>query len=201
MIGGMVSFSRGLNLLLPFLLTSCSLSLGSRFDRAAQRAPASALAAVELVGGELTRGQVDVAEADVPAEVLRIESTIQPGGERTVLARAFGPTGDGFRFVRRYPRDAACPERSVLLAADGTVLERSHALPVNEAPAAVLERSASVAAGQVTRIHVVQGQPGEEWYRIHLAAADGTRHLLECETDGTVRLLVRLLAGEIAVPR
>jgi hypothetical protein len=188
-------------LVLSLALASCGTTgVGEEFARDARRALASGTAAVFVDGHAVARASVSVNDADVPADVLRIETTIQPGGERALLAREYGDHGVGYRFVRVYAANADCPERTVLLDATGKVLERAHAIPPNTAPASVLEQVAAAGVGRVATLFAVQGAPGEEWYRIRLVAEDGRRHVLECAADGARRGLWRVLSGEIAVP-
>ncbi|MCC6672258.1 MAG: hypothetical protein IT458_14445 [Planctomycetes bacterium] len=190
-------------LLVTLALGACA-GLGSVPEaaaRAMQRAPVGRFPRILLVEGRVASLAVPVAASALPPAVAHVEEALLPGGELTFLAREWHERGTGWRVEKRLAGRGGDELRSLLLADDGAVLERSHEVQLKTAPAKVLETALAEAPGQAQRVEVLQGDPGEEWFRVTIRTPEGDRRHVECWPDGRLLRSGRVVAAEITVTR
>jgi hypothetical protein len=182
------------------LLAGCSSPdvPAERLGELLERMPPLGRAQLGFDGAALVQAIVPLGR-EAPEIVERAAEGVQPGGELLLRAREWGPRGDGWRFVKRYPSDAGPQQRSVLIDAAGSVRERSHDLLPDRAPPAVLELAGRSPSGTRLRIEVVQGEPEEEWFRLHLQAPNGERWIVDCDRDGRERRRAQVLGADLVV--
>ena len=107
-----------------------------------------------------------------------------PEGELEFCAEEWGPRGEGFRFEKRY-REPTEHVRSVLIAADGRVLERWHTLPVAEVPHHVLA-TALRHGHRVRSTAIVSGAEREEHWQIVVTDRTGRTFAVRVDLDGAM---------------
>ncbi len=152
-----------------------------------RRTPDGGAARVALTPKGIVEVSLPVAETEVPAVVRRTAEALAPGGQRRIEHLP----GDGhYRVDVDLGEDAAGRFRSVRLTADGTVVERSHSLPVDAAPAAIVAQLRAAVGGALERVDVVQTDT--ERYRALGRDADGGRWLAECARGGGITRRVRI---------
>ena len=139
---------------------------------------------VEREAGAIVRGAVPCSASALPRGATVTIRTLQPGGEMDALEQVF--VGDEALFFARHRyADATTPSRSVLVAGDGRVIERSHEVPAagDDPTLAPALRAAQAALGEPTaRVEIVHGAPGSEWLRV-----SGSARIVDCALDGAVR--------------
>jgi hypothetical protein len=125
---------------------------------------------------------------------------VAPGGELLFLGRHWGGAGEGFRVDKRYVDGAEESFRSALLAPDGTVLERSHSVPIANVPAAVLATAMAIGR-DVARCDIVSDGARETGWRVHARDGGGRSFVIAIDLDGGLRNSHRLVAARLGVPR
>lgn len=143
---------------------------------------------------------VAVAVPDAPGLLphdarIAVEATA-PGGELRFQGREWGARGHGFRVDKHYGGAAVEHERSVLVAADGSVLERDHTVPVAEVPQHVLA-GALTAGVTVAEARIVSGPEREEYWRVVVLDRTGRSFVVTVELDGRVRGVVRRIEARV----
>jgi hypothetical protein len=152
-------------------------------DAALATAPAGEQPRLWLDGDRLIGAAVPCSPIELPPAVRTMLAAIAPDGEQEFVARELGPRGAGFRIDVRYQDPPHV--RSLLLAADGSVLERSHTVATIDAPEHVL------AAGLrhsplVDAIRMVSGPEREEYWELVVRERSGGVHVIRVGLDGTV---------------
>ncbi|HEB54279.1 MAG TPA: hypothetical protein ENI87_13585 [bacterium] len=124
-----------------------------------------------------------IVPAELPPPVCTTLAAIAPDGELAFVAREHGPRGDGFRVEKRY--DEPVPHvRSLLIDANGTVLERAHTLPLPRVPKPVL--ATALRHGQtVERAAIVSGPLVAEHWSLLVSNRHGRQFVVTVGLDGT----------------
>lgn len=187
--------------LLAALLCACSSTAGSTgaaheslAEAALRLRPGDELHLV-LDGAHLTWFS-PISRSELPAAARKAADAIQPGGADLRCAREHGGDEPRYLVAGSYPTGGW---REVLLFADGTVVERSHQVDVNQLPEEVA-RTARAYSGTLERACAVQGAPGDEWYRLRFLT-QGEIHVLDCGRDGSPRRLQRIVRATIAATK
>lgn len=186
--------------LLAFAVAGCATSppAGS-FAALAQDAPSDQPLQLTFAGDAVASVAVPLGPGGLDARLRAAVDAIEPGGHTVLMAREWGPRGDGYRIEKRYGEGVAEQFRSVLLSADARVLERSHTLSVSETPPAVLVAATAATRRTVLRIDIVSGPTKEEYFRLLLRDGGGRRFAVDCTPDGAVLATRRLLDAQVLV--
>ncbi|MCC7395865.1 MAG: hypothetical protein IT455_02245 [Planctomycetes bacterium] len=136
----MSALARLLPAWLPLALAACATSSADADQRRLwAAAPAHATARLWLADGHLAGVVVPTGgPGSMPLAVRTTLRAVAPDGETLFEGREWGPAGTGWRIEKRYHEDRADHLRSLLIAADGRVLERDHTVPLAAVPPAVL---------------------------------------------------------------
>jgi hypothetical protein len=170
---------------LAALLASCSVTGPDpvALDAALASAPPGEQPRLWLAGDRLLGAAVPCSPLELPSAVRTMLAAIAPDGEQEFVARELGPRGAGFRIDVRYQDPPHV--RSLLLAADGSVLERSHTVATIDAPEHVL--AAGLRHGPfVDAIRVVSGPQREEFWELLVRERSGAVHVVRVGLDGAV---------------
>lgn len=162
------------------------------FGRLLAETPQDQPARLWLVDGELVGVAVATGPGSLPQPVRTTLDAIAPGGQTMFVGREWGPRGDGHRIEKTYedlPGQAPGEGphfRSVLIAATGTVLERTHSVPLARGPRPVL--TTALASGfDVTRAEIVSGPEHEEAWRVTVRNRTGWTFVVETSLAGDLR--------------
>lgn len=139
---------------------------------------------VEREAGAIVRCGVPCAASALPRGATVTIRTLQPGGVVDALEQVFVGSETLF-FARHRYADATTPSRSVLVAGDGRVIERSHEVPAaagDPALAPALQAAQEALGEPAARVEIVHGAPGSEWLRV-----SGGARSVDCPLDGAVR--------------
>ncbi|MCB9878862.1 MAG: hypothetical protein H6835_14805 [Planctomycetes bacterium] len=134
-----------------------------------------------LDGDRVIGGATPAVAAEVPPAVRTTFDAVAPEGEQLFLGREWGPRGAGFRLEKRYLEPAH--QRSVLVAADGHVLERAHTLPVPRVPKHVLATALEVGPF-VDEARIVSGPLQEEYWALLVRDRAGALRVVLIDLDG-----------------
>ena len=117
-----------------------------------------------LNGDRVVSLAVPIDFRSLPALARTTCNAITPAGRLLFCGREQGPRGDGYRVEYSYAEPVE-HQRSLLVDADGAVLERSHTLPLAKVPqhvlAAVLTKNTLIESAEI-----VSGPVREEFWRI-----------------------------------
>lgn len=157
-------------------------------------APPDAETRLWLAGDRVVAVAVPLGPGWMTPAVRTTLQAVAPDGETTFAAREHGPRGTGIRVEKRYqePRH----DRSVLIAEDGTVLERAHTVPVPDVAQDVLA-TALRTGPKVTTAWIVSGPQAEEYWDLVVQDRDGQTIALRIGLDG--RELARSRRGRARV--
>lgn len=181
-------------LLLP--LAACAAAgLPPGFAAAAATAPEDAPARLFVDGDRIVGAAAGLGPSGLPAAVRTAVTGIAPDGELLFEGREWGPAGDGFRVEKRYRDGGTESFRSVLLAADGAVLERCHSVPIAKVPAAILGTALDVAR-DVRRCDIVADGTRETGWRVTVVDGAGRTFVLALDLEGAMRTRHRIVAAQ-----
>jgi len=181
------------------LLAACSAAhpVPPAFADLLAEAPEDQPARLWLQGDQLVGAAVAVGPGAVPPDVrTAIPAVVR--GELLFQGREWGRRGSGFRIDKRYTIGAVEHRCSALIARDGTVLERSHTVPLPEVPQEVLAAALSVGP-QVDEARMVSGPLREEYWECTVRDRIGHTHIATIGLDGRLRGTVRRVQARIDV--
>ena len=144
-------------------LAACATDARLPADLAARfaEAPADASGRLWLEGDRIAAAAIAVGPGALPPAVRTTIDAVAPRGELVFQGREWSSRGEGFRIEKRYRENGNEHTRSVLVADDGRVLERSHSVPIAEVPQDVL--AVALQRGhQVDEARIVSGAEREE---------------------------------------
>jgi hypothetical protein len=189
-----------LPLALAAMLCACAGAHPHRAQLAAllQDAPNDAPARFTLAGDRLVGAAAPLGPGELPPEVRIVFDAIAPAGRTLFVGREWGERGDGYRLDKEYPDEPGAPQRSVLAARDGTVLERWHTVPLPDVPQHVLATALRVGPF-VDQVRKVSGREHEELWT--LVVRDRTRRTFAVDIglDGALLRRARVLPAQLAV--
>jgi hypothetical protein len=165
------------------------------FTAALAESPTEPPCRLRTAGDRVVAAAVPVGPGGLPPAVRTAIDSIQPGGKTLFAGREWGPRGDGYRSEKLYTDQGQEHFRSLLVAADGRVLERSHSVPLASAPPAVV--TAAMASGpEVMRLEIVSGPEHEEGWRATVRNRAGWTHEVILSLRGTVLQVSRVVAAQ-----
>jgi hypothetical protein len=173
--------------------------LPTGFARAAAEAPEGTPARLILEGDAVVGAAVALGPTALPAAVRLAAEAIAPGGDAEFTGREWGPRGDGYRIEKRYDEGQQHAFRSLLVRADGVVLERSHSVGVAKAPAAIVGTAMRIGR-EVLRCEIVSGSASEEGWRVLVRDGAGRSHVVELDLDGRLLSRRRLVQAQLLAP-
>lgn len=166
------------------------------FAEAAEAAPSEVPVRVWIEGDRLVGAAVPVGPGGLPAAVRHAVDAIAPGGEQLFAGREWGPWGEGFRIEKRYVEPGQESFRSLLLTADGQVLERSHSVPLAQIPNEILLAAMSIGR-DLLRCEIVSGPAAEQFWRATLRDRIGRDRMAIVSLDGRIESTARVLPARI----
>lgn len=181
-------------------LAACATGVGvpPGFPALLAEGPAEAPARLWIAEGGIVAAAVAVGPGALPPAVRQSLESVAPRGEVTFQGREWGPRGDGFRIEKRYRIDGAEHTRSALIAADGTVLERTHSVPLAEAPQNVLGTALQIAQ-RIDDVQFVSGRERAECWRLLATDRLGRTYVLTVGLDGRLIGSLRRVAARVDV--
>lgn len=174
-------------------------ALPTGFAELAAEAPDDEPLRLCLDGERIVSASASLGPGALPLAVRVTADAIAPGGRVVFTGREWGPRGSGYRVEKAYRDGKQEHFRSMLLAGDGAVLERSHSLPIGEVPQPVLLAAQAPARIDVRRVDIVSGPTAEECYRVLVADRAGRTFLVECDLRGRSAVTWRIVNARIAV--
>lgn len=191
----------------PCVLSACWLAscqappaLPPGFAALAADAPESQPLRLQLADDRIVAAAVPLGPGGLPAAVRPLLLAIEPGGETVYEAREWSWRGDGYRVEKVYGEGREQQFRSALIAADGTVLERSHSVPIGEVPQAVLLVAMAGGRRELLRAEIVSDRDREVLWRLSLRDGGGRRFSTEVALDGSAAAVRRVLEAEVLTP-
>lgn len=182
--------------LVPVFLAACAggPDRGQQLADALLEAPPHSETRLWLDGDRIVGAAAPIGADLLPPLVRTALQATAPDGELAFVGREWGPRGDGYRIEKAYAEPLH--RRSVLIAADGTVLERAHTLPVADVPPDVLATGARHGS-RVDEAWIVSGPMREEHWTLVMRDRFGTAHVLQVGLDGTQLRLGRRVAARV----
>jgi hypothetical protein len=121
---------------------------------------------------------------------------VAPRGELVFQGREWGAHGAGFRVDKQYREAGAEHSRSVLVTADGEVLERDHTVPIADVPQHVLAGALSVGS-KIDEARIVSGPEREQHWTVLVRDRAGRTAVVTVALDGRVLGSRRRLAARL----
>jgi len=168
-----------------FFLGACATTSPLPADLGVQLAesPTEPTSRLWIDGDRIVAVAIAVGPGALPPAVRTTIDAVAPRGELLFQGREQGPRGDGFRIEKRYRENASEHVRSALIAADGAVLERSHSVPIAEAPPNVLA-VAMERGHRVDEVRIVSGPEREEFWSCTVTNRIGAVYVVDVGLDG-----------------
>ena len=181
-------------------LAACATGdrLPSGFAAGLAETPEGTPARLWILDDHVISASVALGPGSLPAAVRQSLDAVAPRGEVMFQGREWGPRGEGYRIDKRYQIDGAEHTRSALIASDGTVLERSHSVPVKEAPQDVLAAALRVGP-HVQSVEIVSGREHEEYWRCVVADRLGRMFVATVGMDGRLVGAMRRVSARVDV--
>lgn len=187
-------------LLLPIALASAACAvpgLPPGFALAVAENPEDLPVRLWIEGDAIRGGATGVGRGGLPLAVRTTAAAVVTDGETVFQGREWGPAGTGFRIEKRRTEAGQELFCSALIADDGSVLERSHSVPLAKVPTSVL--AAATAIGRdVQRCEIVSDREREIGWRAVVGDGLGRTYVLGIDLDGSLRKRHRLVAARIA---
>lgn len=166
------------------------------FAAAAAEAPEDIPVRLSLTGDAVTGAAAPLGPGGLPAPVRTAAEAIVPGGTVVFSGREWGPLGDGYRIEKRYREDGGESFRSVLMDAEGRVLERTHSVSMAKVPP-VIARMAMTIGRDLRRCEIVSDSAREIAWRAIVGDGLGRTHIVTLDLSGNVVESHRLVRAQI----
>ncbi len=179
------------------LLSGCAANgWHADFVRAAATAPEDMPARIEANADGIVAAAAAIGPGGLPSAAKTAMDAIAPGGVTLFLGREWGPWGQGYRVEKRYDDGPDASYRSALVAGDGSVLQRSHSVPIAKTPAAAL--GAAMPFGRdIRRCEIVSDAETEREWRITTKDGGGRTLRVRVGLDGRRIDVHRVLGAEL----
>ncbi|HEX6810349.1 MAG TPA: hypothetical protein VF384_01885 [Planctomycetota bacterium] len=149
-------------------------------------------ARLSVVGNRIVGAAVAITPAAMPKAARTMIEAIARDGDLLFSGREWGPRGAGFRVEKRYREGVL----SVLVDADGRVLERSHSVPIADVPQHVL--AAALRVGPVIEeARSVSGTSREEYWSVLVRDRLGRSFVARVGLEGTLIDSVRRVSARV----
>jgi hypothetical protein len=168
-------------------LAGCAAPLG--WTEILSQAESNQTARMTLSGGKIASIASPVDYYSLPTQAKTASEAIQPGGKVTFCALERGSRGQGYRVEKNYQKPFA-HKRSLLVKADGEVLERSHTLPLSRVPQHVLA-SALTVGQSIQTAEIVSGPISEEYWHLVVHDRRGRVFLAKIDLQGNLLATAR----------
>ena len=153
-------------------------------------------ARLSIGGNRIVAAAVAVGNASLPKAARTAIEAIAPQGELLFVGREWGPRGAGFRVEKRYREGAKEHVRSVLVDADGRVLEREHSVAIAEVPQHVLVAAMRVGP-MIDEARIVSGPAREEYWSVSVRDRLGRTFVAHVSLDGSLLDSVRRVSARV----
>ena len=161
-------------------------------------APEDSPARLWLDGDQVVGAAIALGPGALPQEVRTAIDATAPRGDLVFQGREWGRRGAGFRIDKHYFLAEFEHTRSALIATDGTVLERSHSVPLPEVPQDVLAAAMSVGP-KVVEARIVSGPRREEYWECTVNDRLGRTLVATIALDGRLLRTVRRVNARLDV--
>ena len=151
-----------------------------------------------IAGDRIVRAAAALGPGSIPQAARTAIEAVAPGGDVRFQGREWGPGGDGFRVEKHYADADPEHSRSVLVTADGAVLERAHTVPVTQVPRDVLN-TALGAAPQVEAAWIVSDATRERFWVCELRNRIGYALILQIDLQGNLLSASRRIEARVDV--
>lgn len=161
-------------------------------------APEAEPARLWLVDDQVVRAIVPLGPGAVPQAARDRVEQAAPGGTVAFHGREWGPFGSGFRIDKHYDDHQVALQRTVLVSADGRLLDFGQAVPLTQVPRAVLD--AALAIGRDVQVCWLFAEPGRD-PRWECTVQDriGRTHVVTIDVDGRVRSTSREVGARLRI--
>jgi hypothetical protein len=153
-------------------------------------------ARLSIGGNRIVAAAVAIGNASVPKAARTAIEAIAPQGELLFMGREWGPRGTGFRVEKRYREGSKEHVRSVLVDADGHVLEREHSVPIAEVPQHVLVAAMRLGS-MIDEARIVSGPTREEYWSVSVRNRHGHTFVARVSLDGSLLDSVRRVSARV----
>jgi hypothetical protein len=153
-------------------------------------------ARLSIGGNSIVAAAVATGNASLPKAARTAIEAIAPQGEVLFSGREWGPRGAGFRVEKRYREGAKEHVRSVLVDADGRVLEREHSVAIAEVPQHVLVAAMRMGS-MIDEARIVSGPEREEYWSVTVRDRLGRTFVARVSLDGSLLDSVRRVSARV----
>jgi hypothetical protein len=181
--------------LLP--LAGCATTgLPAGFAAAATEAPEDTPVRLVLTGDAVTGAAVPLGPGGLPAPVRTTVESVIPGGSVAFSGREWGAHGDGYRIEKRYREAAGESFRSILVDAQGQILERTHSVAMAKVPP-VIARMAMTVGRDLRRCDIVSDATRETAWRAIVGDGLGHTHIVTLDLSGNIQDAHRVVQTQV----
>jgi hypothetical protein len=153
-------------------------------------------ARLSISGNRIVAAAIAVGNGSMPRAARTAIDAIEPEGEVLFTGREWGPRGTGFRVEKRYREGTKEHVRSVLVDADGRVLEREHSVPIAEVPQHVLVAAMHLGS-MIDESRIVSGPVREEYWSVSVRDRLGRTFVARVSLDGSLLDSVRRVSARV----
>jgi len=153
-------------------------------------------ARLSIGGNRIVAAAVAIGNASLPKAARTAIEAIAPQGELLFAGREWGPRGAGFRVEKRYRDGVKEHVRSVLVDADGRVLERAHSVAIAEVPQHVLAAAMRVGP-MIDEARIVSGPEREEYWSVSVRDRVGRTFVARVSLAGSLLDSVRRVSARV----
>src|SRR5262245_50595143 len=153
-------------------------------------------ARLSIGGNRIVAAAVAMGPGSLPKAARTSIEAIAPLGELLFAGREWGPRGAGFRVEKRYREGPKEHVRSVLVDADGRVLEREHSVAIAEVPQHVLAAAMRVGP-TIEEARIVSGPEREEHWSVSVRDRLGRTFVARVSLGGALLDSVRRVSARV----
>jgi hypothetical protein len=153
-------------------------------------------ARLSISGNRIVAAAIAVGNGSIPRAARTAIDAIEPEGEVLFTGREWGPRGTGFRVEKRYREGTKEHVRSVLVDADGRVLEREHSVPIAEVPQHVLVAAMHLGS-MIDEARIVSGPVREEYWSVSVRDRLGRTFVARVSLEGSLLDSVRRVSARV----
>ena len=158
--------------------------------------PDGGAARLSISGNRIVAAAVAVTTASVPKAARKAIDAVEQQGDVLFTGREWGPRGTGFRVEKRYREGAREDVLSVLVDAEGNVLEREHSVAIAKVPQHVLVAAMRVGP-TIDEARIVSGPEHEEYWSVSVRDRLGRTFVARVSLSGTLLDSVRRVSARV----